>query len=96
VAEALQVTCQAKRRSLVRWHRVCVFPDQTISEEKMIQSSEIEGIESRLCASLDRMREQAEIRLRSLSDVVAKKPIWALGVAFLSGFVIARVLQKLG
>ncbi len=62
----------------------------------MTQSSEMAGIESRLCAALDRMREKVESRLRNLSDIIAKKPLRAVGVAFVSGFVIARALQKLG
>ncbi len=65
----------------------------------MTQSSELSSlteIESRVCSSLERFRDEAEGRLRSLSKMVVDKPVRSLGVAFLSGFIIARLLQKLG
>jgi ElaB/YqjD/DUF883 family membrane-anchored ribosome-binding protein len=65
----------------------------------MTQSSESNSLmelEDRMRWSIDRVRGQAEQRLRRLSNLIVNKPIRSLGVAFLSGVVLARLLQKLG
>lgn len=64
----------------------------------MTQSSEnmLAELQDRARGSLERIRGQMQGRLRGLSDLIVDKPIRSLGVAFLSGFVIARLLQKLG
>jgi hypothetical protein len=65
----------------------------------MTQPSEANSLmelEDRVHWSIDRAREQAEQRIRKLSNLIINKPIRTLGVAFLSGVVIARLLQKLG
>jgi hypothetical protein len=53
-------------------------------------------LEDRVRWSIDRARSQAERRIRTLSNLIIKKPIRSLGVAFVSGVVVARLLQKLG
>lgn len=53
-------------------------------------------VEDRMRLSLDRMRAGLQDRLRTLSRVIVEKPFRSLGVAFLSGVVIARLFQKLG
>jgi ElaB/YqjD/DUF883 family membrane-anchored ribosome-binding protein len=53
-------------------------------------------LEDRVRWSIDRARDQAEQRIRKLSNLIINRPIRTLGVAFLSGVVIARLLQKLG
>jgi len=65
----------------------------------MTQSSESNSLvelEDRVRWSIDRVRGQAEQRLRRLANLIVNKPIRSLGVAFLSGVVLARLLQKLG
>ncbi len=52
--------------------------------------------ENRVCESLSKARKDAEHGLRKLSRLIADKPIKSLSVAFVSGFLVARVLQKLG
>lgn len=54
--------------------------------------------ELRDCAqgSFERVQAQMQQRLRGLSEMIVEKPIRSLCVAFLSGLVVARVLQKLG
>ncbi len=64
----------------------------------MTQSSEnmLAELQDRARGSLERVQGQMQRRLRGLSDIIVDKPVRSLGVAFLSGLVIARLLQKLG
>ncbi len=59
-------------------------------------SDALTAIENRLCNSIERTRAQVEERVRRLSEVIVDKPFKSLGLAFLAGFVAARLLQKLG
>lgn len=65
----------------------------------MTQSTETNSLmelEDRVRWSIDRVCGQAERRIRTLSNIIIKKPLRSMGVAFLSGVVVARLLQKLG
>jgi len=66
----------------------------------MTQSSDVNSMmaiaQDHMRSSLNRARTQAEGRLRSLSQLIKSKPFRSLGMAFVSGVVIARLLQKLG
>ena len=66
----------------------------------MNQSTDVNSMmaiaQDHMRSSLNRARAQAEGRLRALSRLIKTKPVRSLGMAFVSGVVIARLLQKLG
>jgi len=65
----------------------------------MSHSSEMDSLtdfQDPMRSSLEKARGQVERRVRGLATVIVNKPLRAMAVAFLSGVVIARLLQKLG
>lgn len=55
----------------------------------------LHATDSNLRGSLTRVRDGAETRLRNLVRLLDRHPVGSLATAFLSGWVLARLLQKL-
>lgn len=67
----------------------------TSSTAKSTERNSLSALEGRLRAPLEKAQAQAEKRLKKVSKLIVQRPAASLAVAFVVGFGLARLLQKI-
>lgn len=62
---------------------------------QMSEGDAVAEMENRFRKSIEKAEAEAQSRVRILADFIAERPMRSLCVAFLVGFGVARLLQKL-
>lgn len=59
------------------------------------EKNSLSGLEDRLRAPIEKVQATAEKRLKKVAKLVVQRPAASLAVAFVIGFGVARLLQKI-
>ena len=62
---------------------------------KANEKNTLSALEGRLREPIEKVQAQAEKRIKKLSKLIVQRPAASLAVAFIVGFGLARVLQKI-